>query len=115
MKTVKIKRGDLLSHLKNNKKKHIEEYTEAMVGYRKAILQELKDKQMVACQNLDIGHTLKTIRPTSFEKSYDEIISMLEWTTDKEIELDHSEFTMYVQDDWSWKGNFLAATSIYKA
>lgn len=115
MKTVKIKVKELLNHLKTNRDNHIADYTEAMDGYRKAILDELKGKYTIACQNLDVSHSLKTVRPTSFVKSYDEIISMLEWTTDKEIELDHSEFTMYVQDDWSWKGNFLAATSIYKA
>ncbi len=115
MKTVKIKVTDLLKHLKANKQKHIQDYDEAMVGYRKAIIEELRGKSIVACQHLDVSHTLKTVRPTSFVKSYDEIISMLEWTTDKEIELDRGEFTMYVDDDWSWKGNFLAATSIYKA
>ena len=115
MKTVKIKRGDLLSHLKNNKKKHIEEYTEAMVGYRKAILQELKDKQMVACQNLDISHTLKTVRPASYESSYDEAIAMLEWTTDKEVELDQHEFKQYVQNEWTWKNAFATSTLSYKA
>jgi hypothetical protein len=103
----------LLKHLKTNRDKHIKEYEEAMAGYREAIISELKGKYTIACQNLDVSHSLKTVRPISYEKSYNEIISMLEWTTDKEIELDHNEFTMYVQDDWSWKGNFLATTSVY--
>lgn len=115
MKTVKIKVSELLKHLKTNRTNHIKDYTESMVGYRKAILDELKGKHLVACQNLDVSHTLQTVRPVSFVKSYDEVISMLEWTTEKEVDLDRNEFTMYVQDQWGWKDSFLATTQIYKA
>ena len=82
MKTVKIKVKELLAHLKTNRANHIKDYDEAMVAYRKAILDELKAKQTVASQNLDISHSLKTVRPTSYESSYDEAIAMLEWTTE---------------------------------
>ncbi len=115
MKTVRIKVKDLLGHLKANRENHIKEYTESMIGYRKAVIDELKAKSIIAGQNLDVSHALKTIRPTSFEKTYDEVISMLEWTIEKEVDLDRNEFTMYVQDQWQWKDSFLATTSIYKA
>ena len=114
MKTVKIKVSELLKHLKANRVNHIKEYNEAMIGYRKAILDELKAKELIASQNLDVSHSFKSVRPTSYEESYDEAIAMLEWTTDKEVELDRSEFKTYVQDEWNWKGNFLATTSVYK-
>lgn len=115
MKTVKIKVSDLLKHLKTNRINHIKDYNESMVGYRKAIQDELKGKLIIAGQELDVSHTLQTVRPVSFEKTYDEVIAMLEWTTDKEVELDRNEFTMYVQDKWGWKDSFLATTQIYKA
>ena len=114
MKTVKIKVSDLLKHLKTNRINHIKDYNESMVGYRKAIQDELKGKLIIAGQELDVSHTLQTVRPVSFEKTYDEVIAMLEWTTDKEVELDRNEFTMYVQDQWGWKDSFLATTRIYK-
>jgi hypothetical protein len=114
MKTVKIKVSDLLKHLKTNRAIHAKDYEEAMLGYRKAILDELKAKQIVACQNLDISHHLNTIRPKSFEKDYDSIIAMLEWTTDKEVELDPVQFKQYVQDEWNWKQEFATSTAIYK-
>jgi hypothetical protein len=114
MKTVKIKVTKLLQHLKNNRYEHINDYELAMVEYRKAIIEELKVKYSYACQNLDVSHTLKTVRPQSFLESYDEAIMKLEWTTDKEIELDHSEFKQYVQDEWSWKHAFATSTLSYK-
>ena len=114
MKTVKIKVSELLKHLKTNRLNHIKDYHEAMLGYRQAIREELKAKSVVAGQNLDVSHNLKTVRPTSYEDSYNEVIAMLEWTTDKEVELDRLEFQQYVQDNWNWKGNFLATTSVYK-
>jgi hypothetical protein len=115
MKTVKIRVKDLLAHLKTNRASHIKDYDEAMVGYRQAIRDELNSKLIIASQDLDVSHTLKTVRPSSYESSYDEAISMLEWTTDKEVELDQIEFKQYVQDEWRWKNDFVTSTAFYKA
>lgn len=114
MKTIKIKVEDLLTHLQKNREKHVTEFNIAMSGYRKAVWEKLKELTEKAERLEDIHHTLDVIRPQSFIDSYDEAISMLQWTTDTEVELDRAEFKQYVQDEWSWANVFAASTRVYK-
>lgn len=114
MKTVKIKVKDLLAHLQSNREKHVAEYAEAIKRYRIALRRKLTELLEDASCDHDIKHTIDVIRPQSFTDSYDEAISMLQWTTDIEVELDRAEFKQYVQDEWSWANVFAASTRAYR-
>lgn len=114
MNYVKVAVSDLLAQLKVNKDKHVKEFNEAMIGYREALKKELHDKFLLASSNVDVKHNIDTVRPTSYETFYDEAIAMMEWTIEKEVELDRNEFKQYVQDEWSWKNSFAITASLYK-
>lgn len=113
MKTVKVEKSELLTHLSNNRKAHIVEYDQAILGYREALVQAFAKALKEAKAGKDISHTVSVTRPKNYVEHYDKIISMLEWTTDEFIELDQMEFTMYVQDEWAWKNDFKVTSSLY--
>lgn len=113
MNSIKIKVKDLLTHLKKNRANHQKEYAELMVEYRLAVIDALKQKLKAAQKNEDVDHTLRVVTPANFTSDYDEVIAMLEWTTDTEVELDRHQFKQYVQDEWAWKLGFAATKSAY--
>lgn len=113
MKTIRIPRHELIEHLTRNRDNHVMEYREAMVAYRDAMELLLKELLKKANNDEDINHHLDIVRPEDYTKFYDEILLKLKWTLDNEIELDHAEFKMYVQDEWGWSQSFKTVTSSY--
>ena len=113
MKTVKVAVSDLLTHLKTNREKHVLEYNDLMVEYRKAVIAALATKLKFAKIEKDVHHTIDVIRPVDYTESYDTAITQLEWTVDKEVELDQHEFAQYVEDKWSWSNMFTQTRIAY--
>lgn len=114
MKTIKIDAPELLRHLKANRDKHFIEYTEALMGWRLAVIDAFTDGLKKAKKHEDFKFTFP-VKPTSFMEQYDTIIEQLEWSLDSVIELDQHEFKLYVQDQWDWKQNFNLTASLYKS
>jgi len=114
MDSVKIDVKQLLGHLQTNREKHIVDFDEAMVGYRKAMIDTLNVKLKAAKKDEDVEHNIRVVRPTSYLNDYDEAIAMLEWTTQSEVELDRHQFKQYVRDEWAWKQAFTATSAMYK-
>lgn len=113
MNSVKVAVSDLLKHLKKNREAHIKSYNEAMEGYREALVKELKVMTKKATAGEDIELYVRVVRPESYEDSYTEAIEMLEWTVEKEVEIDRHQFKQYVQDEWQWKQGFARTMSVY--
>lgn len=113
MKTIKVSKAELLSHLRTNRENHIVEYNDALVQYRLALQEAFKDALKQAKNNEDVEHRVNVVRPQNYTKAYDEAITMLEWDVEDSVELDQHEFKQYVQDEWGWKNEFLATTRIY--
>jgi len=114
MRTVTIAVSDLLRKLKENREQHVKDYNEALDGWKILVAKELKEKQKTLQKTGDISFQFKSNKPTSYESEFDDIIAMMEWTTDKEVELEQSDFKRYVQNQWSWMNSFTATTMAYK-
>ncbi len=120
---VKVKRDALLDVLRKNRAKHIEDYKEACDGYRdqalkrideifteaRGTISRLKEGQTVAFMGFQFGLPV----PESHEKSYDQIIRMMEMSVDQEITLTCSQFGCFVMDDWDWKQSWANSNSTY--
>lgn len=119
MKTVKIDAKELLSCLLANRKKHIEEHTEADAGFRQSIINGLKAALKVANAGGNIEsevlRVLWSTAPVSYIKDYDRAITMLQMTVEPIIELSVQEFDQLVMDEWSWKKSFEISASLYKS
>jgi hypothetical protein len=109
MDTVKVKKSDLLAVLKENRKKHKEEYKESIRAYRLKAA-DLLSKELA---KITAGKKFNTYfdleKPTSHEKDYDLTIKMIEMSIDEVFELRTSEFNQLVLDEWSWRSSFDSA------
>lgn len=112
-RAVEVDRLRLIEQMKENRKKHVEEYEAAMMVYRKAIVEYLKDQVALAEAGQDVNHTLQIARPESHEEDYSEAILMLEWSVSEHVRLDGREFARYVQNNWEWSEAFIANTRAY--
>ena len=138
---VEVNRLKLVDILRANLKKHIAEYNEAMAGYKAELLDRInqafdKAEQQLAAERKKLadkvaGFTDEDILkqndyitlvnaigvemkvPRSYAKEYEAAIDMAEWDVRETLELSHAEFTCFVRDQWDWKSDFEAVTSIY--
>lgn len=120
---VKVRRGELLEILHANRSRHIEEYQLACGGYRAAALKridEVFEEVRGSINRLKEGETIAVVGlrfglevPASHERSYDQIIKMMEMSVDEEIVLTASQFACFVMDDWDWKGAWQLSNSQY--
>lgn len=113
MKTIKVNKSELLSHLRTNRDNHVEEYNDALILYRAALTEAFKEALKKAKNNEDVDHYIKLERPQNYLDSYDNAIDMLIWSTEDIIELDQVEFKQYVRDEWNWKQAFTAVARSY--
>lgn len=125
MRTDKFNKSDVVARLKENRAKHESEYNEAVEGYRASALKEVQQGieklRMVAEQiergeefNLDPIYFQSRV-PESHLDDYDQMIDLFELQTQEEVNLDTSEFSRYMRDNWEWAREFKAISATYKA
>lgn len=113
MRSVKIKTQELLEVLRKNRETHQKDYDEAIVGYREAVIKEVKAALKKAQAGEDVYEFVSATKPKSYVKSYDTVIRMLEMSSEDTVELTMQEFNQYVEDDWHWKQDFTATSMLY--
>ena len=114
MKSVRINKDKLLGTVKENREVHIADYNEAMEGYREELEERLVDKlESLRAGELPSQNFRDLPIPQVHTDEYDQAISMLEFSVDDTIELEHREFRQYVLDQWDWKAIFAASTANY--
>lgn len=115
MRTVTVKRDELLDVVKANRERHREIFLRAQEEFRKRAVEELEKRLADARDGKHFDQHLGMIEPQDRTDDYDRIISMLEMTVADEIELTQDEYAAYVMDDWSWKRQWVASNSAYVA
>lgn len=112
-RTIKLNKAKLIEKIEENKQKHIKDYEEAVIAYRKKA-QELLDKTIkeLSDGSLKIGITLVT--PVNRANEYDKVIEMFNWELNDEVELTQSEFNEYIHDDNSASRASYLTNSTYK-
>jgi hypothetical protein len=106
MRSVTMRKEELRGLVQANRNNHRRAFEKAIVEYRKAVITEL-DRMIERVKSGDvIEHFIRLPQPDDHTKDYDQVLDMLDYSVDKNIELTHSEFAQYVQDDWGWKDAF---------
>lgn len=107
----------LLTTLKENREKHLQNYKTAVdlfKGQSLSLLEsrisalkenQIKDLSQVLCFNLPV--------PVSYVQAYDEVIKMLEFSEQQEVEIDGNQYRAWVEDQWDWSHSFGASTLSY--
>ena len=141
-RTVVINKERLLTQLLANKKKHVQEYEEALAGYKDMASEKLREAYEETKVSLEknfaeavkkltefdpnkdefFNHlTLTELRyvslpiPQSYEEEYENAIQMVQWDTRTELELTNAEFNCFIRDKWDWTSDFFSTTAIYNS
>jgi hypothetical protein len=127
MKTVQIKRDELLAKLRENRAKHITDFNasrEKFYEKRTAAIRELAqadrdntNRDILAVKRITplVAKLAAMPTPTSYENSYNRAIAMLEREQREVIEITDAEFAQYYLDDWQWRGQYAATTAMYNS
>lgn len=116
MKTVIVKTDELINIVRENRDNHRSLFEEALEGYRKQAEDILKDHIERIRRGKVSEVRVYMPAPQDHTKDYDRVIKMLEMTLQADqftVELDQSTFSQYVQDDWSWKDEFVSSYNAY--
>ena len=113
MDTIKVNKEELLTILRRNRETHTQEAAEALTGWKAKVVETLEGALQKAVAGTEYITSFPLPKPTDYTSMYDQTIGMLEIHTEDIVELDRTEFASYVQDNWRWKGDFVASTRMY--
>lgn len=106
---VRIKKEDLLKVLKDNREKHAADYDKATAGFRKLLEKELNDKLKAVIGGKQVKLKFKSIKPVSHLNEYDDVIGMIELSTDAEFEINSQQYKQYIKNEWEWERMWFAS------
>lgn len=110
---ITVKKTTLLEALKKNLEKHVAEFRVTRAGYEIAFVEKAEALLAEARKgNFEVTR-IDLEKPHSHERDYTRVINMLTMSIDEEIKISDTQFSQYVEDEWSWKGAFMAANSTY--
>lgn len=137
---IVVNKAELLAKLRDNLIQHLEDYADAVEGYKEeakiklqAGMQKAQEKIQKAYSRTlneienydpesaqDVVVFCDSIRfdlvaPKNFAEAYEQAIEMLEWESRQEVELSSYEFRCYVMDKWDWMDEFVASNTRYLA
>lgn len=102
MQTVTVTAADLLAKTTANRTAHLELYTKAEAGYRKAVIDELEKMLADAREGKPIRQNVHLPVPENHTEDYDRIITMLKMSVNTVVELTNHDFDQFVMDNWAW-------------
>ena len=112
---IRVKKDELLKRLQENRDKHREVFEAALNGYREYAEELLRG----TIEDLKRGRVpdikISVSRPEDHTRDYDRVIGMLKMHQGEEFDLDETTYAQYVDDDWSWKRQWLRLSSEYAA
>jgi len=111
---LKYNKKELLEIVKKNREKHAEDYAVARAGYQKKLI-ELLEKDLARAKAGKKGNGVMLQAPRKYLKDYDRTIKQLELTKAEEIELNDTDFSQLVMDEWRWKREFSASNAMYSS
>ena len=110
---VTVTKELLLEKLKANREKHKDDYDKAKIGFAKLLEAELRKKLKDHVEGKKVSLTFKNRKPSNYLKEYDDVIGMIEISTDTNFVLDHTQFKQYIKNEWTWMQDFMLSNSAY--
>jgi hypothetical protein len=113
MRTVQVRKDQLLDVLQTNRDRHETTFEKAYEKFTKAVERELEKRLHRIRQSKAVDLVIRLPEPRNMSDSYQRAIEMLKMDTRDEVELTEQEFQQFVQDDWTWKREFATTASLY--
>lgn len=110
---VVVPKEKLVETLTANRDAHRAIFDEALEGYKTRSV-ELLEEHIERIKKGKVERIVVSLPvPEDHTDDYDRALTSLEWSIFDEVELSMREFDQYVRDNWAWKGEFTATTSMY--
>lgn len=116
MKSVKVKKEELLKVIRENLKKHQEAFAAAWAEFVK----DYKDLAGKMIEKIDQANpqskpsmAISLLVPEDHSADYERVIKMLEMSVDEEVRLEQHEASSYLMDEWQWKERWAENTMSY--
>lgn len=113
MRSVTVKKANLLETMKANREQHRAIFLEAQTKYREKAIESLDRRLADTRAGGPIRLTFNLPEPVDYTTEYDNAIAQMEWHVEDEVVLTEQEFNQYVLDKWGWEGLFTANTRSY--
>jgi hypothetical protein len=111
MDIVKVNKNDVLSIIKKNRKKHADQYNEAIKAYRVKVGDLFAKELQKVVDGEDFTIHIQAEKPVSHVKDYNLAVRMFELSVDEVVELNMNEFNQLINDEWNWQSSF--RSSVY--
>lgn len=113
VRTIQVKKDELLDVLGRNRAKHREVFDAALEGYRKHAITVLNEKMTALSRGKQPEIRIMIERPEDHTRDYDRVIGMVQADQGDLFELSETDFAQYWEDDWSWKRQWAKMSSSY--
>lgn len=108
MREVTVKVQELLAIIERNREGHRNLFLEAQKEYREQVIQVLERNLQLAREGRPVPVSFHFNVPQDHTRDYDRVITMLRMHQGETIDIEETEFSQYVMDDWKWKNQFLS-------
>lgn len=115
MKTITVKKDELLAVLESNLVKHRTVFEDALEGYRKHAIEVLNTKIAALKAGRQPAINIMLDRPEDHTRDYERVIGMVKADIGDTFELSEQDFGQYWHDDWNWKRQWAKLSSSYAA
>jgi hypothetical protein len=112
-RTITVEKAKLIKQIKDNKAKHLVDYEEAVIAYRKKA-QEAIDKQQQDLIDGKFTIGISLVAPVNKSEEYDKLVTQFDWEVNDKVELSQSEFNEYVLDETHFAVQARLMNSSYK-
>jgi len=112
---VRLRKDALLEKLRSNLEKHRTEYTEALEGWKTAVIAEMEHNLDLARSAAEYKLHVRLERPEDYSADYAQVINLLEASVDEIIILRTVEFQQYHENNWAWSARHQDAVSNYSS
>jgi hypothetical protein len=115
MKPILVDKANLIEIMEENRGKHRKVFNDALAGYARAAEQVLREHMETLRQGKYPEIRILLERPEDHTRDYDRVIGMLKMHTGDTFELDEQSYRQFVDDDWTWKRQWLDTNITYAA
>lgn len=109
---IQVDRLTLIKTLKDNKISHVKTYKDSLEGYKTELVKHAEHNLSLAKEGKHPEH-FPHRRPSNYEPQYTRAIKMLEMSEEETVRLTAVDFARFVEDDWDWKEDFVATSTLY--